>query len=183
MRGVLENIVKLLRAFILRPFFKSCHVSVRLECLGYLVGARYISIGKHSDIQRGTYLTAWDNYGYTPSILIGEDCHIGAYNHITAIRKITIGDGFVSGKWVTITDNAHGEADRANMEIAVSERKVVSKGEVIIGRNVWIGDKATILPGVTIGDGAIVAANAVVTSDVPAFSVVAGIPAKVVRQN
>ena len=49
------------------------------------------------------------------------------------------------------------------------------------GRNVWIGDKATVLPNVTIGDGAIIAANAVVAKDVPPYSVVAGCPAKVVK--
>ena len=61
-------------------------------------------------------------------------------------------------------------------------RSVMSKGPVIIGNDVWIGDKATILPGVTIGDGAVIAANAVVTKDVPAYSVVAGNPAKIVKQ-
>ena len=52
---------------------------------------------------------------------------------------------------------------------------------MIIGDNVWIGDKATILPGVTIGEGAIIAANAVVTKNVPAFSVAAGNPAKIIK--
>lgn len=60
---------------------------------------------------------------------------------------------------------------------------MVSKGPVIIEDNVWIGDKATILANVTIGKGAVVAANSVVTKDVPAYSVVAGIPAKVIKTN
>lgn len=59
---------------------------------------------------------------------------------------------------------------------------VTSKGPVIIGSNVWFGDKATILPNVTIGDGAVIAANSVVTKDVPAYSVVAGNPAKIIKQ-
>ena len=58
----------------------------------------------------------------------------------------------------------------------------IGKGPVIIEDNVWIGDKATILSGVKIGKGAIVAANAVVTKDVPAYSVVAGNPAKIIRK-
>ena len=62
-------------------------------------------------------------------------------------------------------------------------RPTTSKGRVVIGNNVWIGDKATILPGVTIGDGAIIAANAVVTKDVPQYSVVGGNPAKVIKIN
>jgi acetyltransferase-like isoleucine patch superfamily enzyme len=58
--------------------------------------------------------------------------------------------------------------------------RVVSK-PVRIGNEVWIGANATILPGVTIGDGSIVAAGAVVTHDVPSFSIVAGVPARVIQ--
>ncbi|MBR0310679.1 MAG: hypothetical protein IJQ97_07320 [Paludibacteraceae bacterium] len=54
--------------------------------------------------------------------------------------------------------------------------------KVVIDDNVWIGEKSSILPGVHIGRGAIVAANSVVTHDVPAYSVVAGVPAKVIKQ-
>lgn len=56
-----------------------------------------------------------------------------------------------------------------------------SKGDVIIGNDVWIGMNATILSGVTIGDGAIVAAHAVVTKDVPPYAIVAGNPARIVK--
>ncbi len=55
---------------------------------------------------------------------------------------------------------------------------MTSKGEVVIGDDVWIGDKATILPGVTIGKGAVIAANSVVTKNVKPYTIVAGIPAK-----
>jgi len=57
----------------------------------------------------------------------------------------------------------------------------VSKGPVFIGNDVWVGGNAMILSGVTIGDGAIVAAGAVVTQNVPAYSIVAGVPARVLR--
>ena len=53
---------------------------------------------------------------------------------------------------------------------------------MVIEDNVWIGEKASIMPGVHIGKGAIIAANSVVTHDVPAYAVVAGIPAKVIKQ-
>lgn len=59
-------------------------------------------------------------------------------------------------------------------------RPVTSNGPIVIGKNVWCGEKATILSGVTIGDGAIIGANSVVTKDVPPFSIAAGSPAKVI---
>ena len=61
------------------------------------------------------------------------------------------------------------------------KRELVSKGPIVIGDNVWIGDKVTILSGVTIGSHAVIAANAVVTKDVPAYSVVAGNPGKIMK--
>ena len=163
-----------------------CGKNVYFEKLGLLVGIKYIRIGNGSSIQKGTYLTAWDAYGnqkFKPHIDIGNSCHIGAYNHITCINKIKIGDGFVSGKWVTITDNNHGSTFLEMMKIPVSNRPLISKGPIFIGKNVWIGDKVTILPGTTIGDGAIVAANSVVSKDIPAYSVAAGNPAKILKQN
>jgi len=58
---------------------------------------------------------------------------------------------------------------------------VVSKGAINIGNDVWIGTQCTILTGVTIGDGAVIAANSVVTTDVPAYAIVGGTPAKVLK--
>lgn len=57
-----------------------------------------------------------------------------------------------------------------------------SKGDTVIGHDVWLGYDAMILPGVTVGDGAVVASRAVVTKDVPAYAIVAGNPARVVKQ-
>ena len=57
-----------------------------------------------------------------------------------------------------------------------------SRGDTVVGHDVWIGDSATVLPGVKIGSGAIVAAGSLVTKDVPAYAIVAGNPARVVRQ-
>lgn len=165
--------------------FKICPKNVRFERLGLLEGAEYMSIGENSKFQKGVYLTAWSNYKgqkLTPNITIGRNCNIGAWNHITCINRIIIGDGFLSGKWVTITDNSHGQMNFEECMVLPSLRKVFSKGPVIIGCNVWVGDKATILPGVKIGDGVIIAANSVVTKDVPAYTVVAGNPARIIKK-
>ena len=149
-----------------------------------LKGGGNIHIGNNNSFGHGLFLTTWhSSLCENPMIKIGDNCAIGAYNHITCINKIVIGDGFLSGKWVTITDNSHGDTDFSSLKIGPTKRPLVSKGPVIIENNVWIGDKATILPGVTIGEGSVVAANAVVTKDVPPFSVVAGVPARIVNNH
>lgn len=151
----------------------------------YTLGEHCIHIGAGTNFGEGAYLTAWERTcaggNFHPEIHIGENCCFGAWNHITATNYIKIGNNLLTGKWVTITDNSHGETDYDTLQIPPLMRIVTSKGPVVIGNNVWIGDKATILPGVTIGDGAVVAANAVVTKDVPAYCVVGGNPAKIIK--
>ena len=154
-------------------------------CMLQLIGEKYISIGDGSYINKGVSLTAWDSFldnKFSPEIKIGRNCGIGAFSHITAINKIIIGDNVLLGLNVLITDNSHGETKREILSLSPNMRPLVSKGPVIIEDNVWIGEKASIMPGVRIGKGSIVAANAVVTRDVPPYCVVGGIPAKVIKQ-
>lgn len=148
-------------------------------------GSIRINIGNDTTIQKHCILGCWvkyKGYSYNPSITIGNNCNIGEHTHITSINKITIGDGFLTGRFVYIGDNSHGMFCCEEANIPPIRRKLYSKGEVVIGNNVWIGDKATILAGVTIGDNVVVAANAVVTKDVPSNTIVAGCPAKIIKQ-
>ncbi len=150
-----------------------------------LLGAQYISIGSDVVIGSGITLTAWtlpDRPSQHPQISIGDGSSIGAYSHITAIDRIVIGRNVLTGRNVLITDNSHGALLPGEGDIPPVERPLHSKGAVIIEDNVWIGEKASIMPGVTVGRGAVVAANAVVTHDVPPNTLVAGVPAKVIRK-
>ncbi|WP_217909564.1 acyltransferase [Desulfosediminicola flagellatus] len=166
-----------------RSEFKSFGVNSLLGRHNLILNAQYISIGHRSSLGNGVTLTCYEALlNQAPNISIGDGVSIGEDAHITAINEIVIGNDVLTGKKVLITDNAHGRSNRDDLEIPPMQRALVSKGKVIISDNVWIGEKASIMPGVTIGEGAIVAANAVVTKDVPAYSVVAGIPAKVLRQ-
>lgn len=176
----------ILRALWLKTKFCSLNESVVFGRISNLMGAEYITVGENSGFGDGLTLTAWSefrNQRFNPSITIGKNCWIGLYNHISSTNRIEIGDGFLSGKWVTIVDNDHGYTDYDSLQVPPAKRSIVSKGPVIIGKNVWVGDKATILAGVTIGDGAVIAANTVVTKDVPAYSVCAGNPGKIIKQN
>lgn len=148
-------------------------------------GQKNITIGKYTVIGRTSILGCWIKYGNqlfpNASITIGNKCNIGEYNHITACNKITIGDGLLTGRYVTISDNSHGGLSEEESTIEPAKRALKSKGEVVIGNNVWLGDKVTVLAGVHIGNYVIVAANAVVTKDIPDKCVVAGVPAKIIR--
>lgn len=149
-------------------------------------GQKNISIGDYTTINKNTVLGCWTKYGNqefpNASIKIGNNCYIGEYNQITACNKITIGDGLLTGHYVLISDNSHGGLSEEESIIVPHYRELKSKGEVVIGNNVWIGDKVSVLAGVHIGNNVIVAANAVVTKDVPDNCVVAGVPARVVKQ-
>lgn len=149
-----------------------------------LIGAKYMAIGNGSIIGKNVTLTAWDKYldvTYNPEITIGDGCSIGDDSHITAIQRIQLGNNVRSGKKILITDNSHGASVASLLDIAPNKRPLYSKGPVVIDDNVWIGEKASIMPGVHIGKGVIVAANSVVTKDVPPYCVVAGIPARIVK--
>lgn len=152
-----------------------------------------VRIGSHTTVQSHGILGCWERYcamesdgseikqRFEPEILIGNNCTIGEYTQITAINKISIGDGMLTGRYVYIGDNAHGGLSWDESKIRPLRRQLTSKGEVKIGRNVWIGDKATILAGVTIGDNVIVGANSVVTNDIPSNTMVAGAPARIIK--
>ena len=149
-----------------------------------IMGEKYISIGLGTTIWPGVILTAWDSFEqqrFCPCIEIGQNCNIGEHCHISAINKIVIGNNVLTGRYVYISDNSHGDMSYSQAEIPPIERPLYSKGPVVIGDNVWIGERACILAGVTIGCGAVIAANAVVTHDVPANSIVGGVPAKIIK--
>jgi len=148
-------------------------------------GSINISIGDKTCIHEHCILGCWNKYheqSFSPSISIGNDCNIGQYTQITACNRITIGNGLLTGKFVLISDNSHGGLSEEEAAISPNKRLLRSKGEIVIGNNVWIGDKATILAGVYIGDNVIVAANAVVTKNVPSNCLVAGVPAKIIKR-
>ena len=107
------------------------------------------------------------------NITVGKNVFINSGCTFQDQGGITIGDGALIGHQVSIATINHA--------IDPEDRGSMTFRPVVIGKNVWIGDHATILPGVTVGDGAIIAAGAVVTKDVPPRAIVAGVPAKVIR--
>lgn len=148
-------------------------------------GQKNITIGDYTTIQGTSILGCWIKYRDqefpNATISIGDNCCIGEYNHITACNKITIGNGLLTGRYVIISDNSHGGLSISESDIKPINRELKSKGEVVIGNNVWLGDKVAVLSGVHIGNNVVVAANAVVTKDVPDNCLVAGVPGRVIK--
>jgi maltose O-acetyltransferase len=107
-------------------------------------------------------------------LIVGEECRLNYGVSIGVVRSIRIGDRVRFGPYVMVIDSDFHELHNRNVR--------PEPRPVVIGSDVWIGAKASIMPGVTIGDGAVIGTASVVTRDVPAFTVVGGIPAKVLRE-
>lgn len=124
---------------------------VKVGCIDYCGKLTYLRMQYNSEINRGCFLLAKDN--------------------------ITIGRNSTLAYQVTIltSANPHGPHNK------LSTLYPAMTAPVTIGNDVWVGAKAVILPGVTIGECSVVAAGAVVTKDVPPYTLVAGVPARVVK--
>ena len=128
--------------------------------------------GKQVDKTFGMFPPFYTDCG--KNITVGKNVFINSGCRFQDQGGITIGDGTLIGHNVVLATLNHG--------IAPDERHDLFPAPIHIGKNVWIGANATVLPGVTIGDNAVIAAAAVVTKDVPANVVVSGVPAKVIRK-
>ena len=121
-------------------------------------------------------------------INFGKNVKINDYCHIGAITSITIGDDCLIGSRVTIVDHEHGfYGNHSNDSLTPShpdtppDARPLSGAPIVIEQNTWIGEGAVILAGVKIGKGCIIGANAVVTRDIPPYSIAVGIPAKIIK--
>lgn len=144
-----------------------------------------VVIGEHTHI-RGELVT-----GYNARIKIGDWCYVGHLSRLFAWASITIGNYVLISHMVDIHDtNGHPIDWRKRREDIESilggkgfQKTCLADSEaIVIEDNVWIGFKASILKGVHIGRGAIIAAGSVVTKDVREWTIVAGNPARVIRE-
>ncbi|MBY0561308.1 acyltransferase [Hyphomicrobium sp.] len=110
--------------------------------------------------------------GKNASLVLGERVFINTGATVIATQSIVIGDDCLIGDFVAIFDTDHHQLEPS---------RPIRVAPVRLGKNVWIGRSATILPGVTIGDHAVIAAGSIVTEDVPARTVVGGVPARPIR--
>ena len=148
---------------------------------GNMYGERWISIGDDTMIAGQVTLSAGMMPGQQmmtdPVVIIGDRCLIGRGSAIVGHYRIDIGDDVFTGMNVYITDQNHGYED-IEAPIGIQDPE---DDPVVIGSGSWIGSGAVVLPGARLGKNCVVAANSVVRGEFPSYSVVAGVPAKVVR--
>jgi serine acetyltransferase len=149
---------------------------------GSVYGERWIMVGEGTMIGAHVTLSAGmvpgQDLGAVPVLRIGDRCVIGRGSHIVAHHSIQIGDDVFTGPYVYITDQNHGYADP---EIPIG-RQVPRNTAVSIGSGTWLGAGAIILPGACVGQNVVVAAGSVVRGMIPDRCVVAGVPARVIRE-
>lgn len=136
----------------------------------YLVRRIFKRCGKDVIIKHKAY------FGTGEHIEIGDNSQIGHNAHVP--NDLIIGNDVIMGPDVVIWSVAH---EFSRTDIPIRLQGATPRRPVVIGDDVWLGLRSTIMPGVRIGSHAIIGASAVVTKDVPPYAIVAGVPARVIR--
>jgi acetyltransferase-like isoleucine patch superfamily enzyme len=126
-------------------------------------------MGKGCSLRRGIII-------HNPEkVVLGDDVSIGEYVHIYGGGGVCIADKTMIGPLTAIATSTHDYSAETMFDTLVQK-------PINIGKDVWLGAATVVLPGVSIGDGAVIGAGAVVTKDVPAFTIAIGVPARVVAK-
>lgn len=143
------------------------HRTVRMDTPPY----RQFRLGRYSVIESGACIN-----NAVGDVIIGDHTRVGLHN--TVIGPVTIGSHVNLAQGITVTALNHNFSETGRR----IDEQGISTNHVIIEDDVWIGANAVILPGVRIGTHSVVAAGAIVTKDVPSHSLVAGVPAKLIKK-
>lgn len=176
---IFQRLVVLAYSTTMRYQFASWGVKSRLEPSAKLIAPYLICVGSKVNICEHAWLNAKDDRGDgKPTLTIGDGTYIGRFVHINAWQQVVIENNVLLADRVFISDADH---NYENIAIPVRHQGDIFKGPVRLKEGCWLGIGVVILPGVTVGRNAVVAANSVVTKSVPDYSVVGGIPAKVIK--
>lgn len=148
---------------------------------GSIYGERWINVGAGTTIGEQASICAGmapgHDLGPDPVLRIGDRCVIGRGSHIVAHHSIDIGDDVFTGPYVYITDQNHSYADP---DVPIGRQWPVN-APVTIGAGTWLGTGVIVLPGSVIGQNVVVAAGSVVRGEIADRCVVAGVPARIVK--
>lgn len=161
--------------------------SIKMGKHSYLRGLRHMAIGENFSAGQGSWLEAvieFEGEKFSPRLIIGENVIIAFWSHIAAVNYVEIGSGVLIGSKVIITDHNHGSYGpeiQSSPEVPPA-RRFLSRGRVVIRKNVWVGDGVVIAPGADIGEGCVIGANAVVNGFIPPYTIAVGMPARPIKQ-
>ena len=141
-------------------------------------GAKFISIESKIYINEGAWLLALQKEKTPPKINIGSGTYIGRFSHIVCVRKIEIAKNVLVSDKVYISDNLH---DYKDIGTPIKSQDVLCKNPIYIGQNSWLGENVCVI-GASVGKHCVIGANAVVTTDIPDYSLAVGAPAKVIKK-
>ena len=147
-----------------------------------LEGSEHMRFGDRVVIAENSWLAAFERYAgrnYHPQLNVGSDVTIGRYACITAINEVAIGDGCLISEHVYISDHVHEHLPHAGLLV---RQPLISKGPVKIGPSCFLGYRVAVLPGVSLGAHCVVGAHSVVTRSFPPYSMLAGVPARIIRR-
>ncbi|MDC8098917.1 acyltransferase [Chryseobacterium rhizosphaerae] len=168
----------------IKNVFNSCGKNFNIASVK-IKGGKYINIGDNFSGINDLRFECWDSFldeKFEPALKIGNFVSMNNNIHIGCINDVTIGNNVLFASNVFITDHFHGYVDKRDIDIPPHMRSLYSKGPVKIEDDVWIGENVTIMPNVTIGKGCVIGANSVVTRSFPEYSVVAGVPARLIKK-
>lgn len=145
-----------------------------------LDGKKRIFIGERVVVEYKSWLAAMPVTGFSDCrLIINDGARIGHFNHIYATKKITIEENVLTADKVYISDNLHGYED---INQPILHQPIIQNGNgVVIGKGSWLGENVCVI-GASIGKHCVIGANSVVTKNVPDFSVVVGVPAKIIKR-
>lgn len=171
-------------AYIRRRFKTAGPIMMIGTPLLRLRGGKYMELGNNVTLGKDVRLEAvdaWQDQCFIPRIVVDDYAVINPFCHIGCINEVRIGKYTTLAQRTLVIDHHHGASVCEDMQLAPRKKPLYSKGKVVIGDYVSIGENCAILPGVIIGDHAVIGSNSVVTKDVPAYAIVGGNPAKVLK--
>ena len=168
----------LIRFYVVKFFYFR---KVTTSKLGLIGTRNKFYIAKKGKVKLGNRFITGNNvtvqcYG---KLTVGANFCLNGYSRIVAMDNVTIGNNVTVAQFVSILDHDHDYV----INVDALQLKGYKKEAIIIGNNVWIGDKVSITKGVTIGDNVIIGANSVVTKDIPSNVIAAGVPARVLKNS
>jgi lipopolysaccharide O-acetyltransferase len=181
---MISQVYRFVKSTILNrlPRGMQCGRNVTIRGPHRVTNAHCIRVGDRTVIGANALMEPILEYAgvrYTPSIEIGKDVYIGPNLYLACVGTVTIGDGSVLSEHVFLNDAVHGFDPEGGLLMG---QQLVHPGDITIGKHCFLGLRSAILPGVTLGDHCVVGINSVVTKSFPAYSMLVGSPARLVRR-